>query len=425
MWAWFEKHPGVTDVAAGAIALVLFGTADFVRDGVPGALIDIIFAIAIIFWRRMPGLGLAIAWLGALIQILTIDGLLLGDVLILGTVFATGLAESRPVRWAGLASSIVGGGLAGGRLVLFTPHYGDGALIPTDPFYRGVYFVIASGVIAAALALFWALGVLVRNRRATAASRLERDRDRIVAEATLTQERERALLSREMHDLVGHALAVVIAQSDGARYARLTDPNAETAALETINRTARSALDDVHELLQVLREPSGSTRATPGAADLELLLARVRDAGLTVSLTESHERVSMSAAHELALYRVLQESLTNAIKHGGRGTDVVITIDWYSDAVLFRVLTTEPGEPAGLSGLSSLSGVSGVAANARDAAVLGQGLIGMRERMRLLGGTVHAGPRADGGRADSGRTHTGGGYVVEGRLPYGAPEGAR
>jgi signal transduction histidine kinase len=444
VWAWFERHPGVTDVTVGAVALVLFGTADLVRDGVPGALIDIIFAIAIVFWRRMPGLALAIAWLGALLQILTIDGLLLGDVLILGTVFATGLAESRPVRFAGLASSIVGGGLAGARLILFTPHNGDGALIPTDPLARGVYFVIASGVIAAALALFWALGVLVRNRRATAASRLERDRDRIVAEATLTQERERALLSREMHDLVGHALAVVIAQSDGARYAKLSDPNAETAALETINRTARSALDDVHELLQVLREPSGSTRGSPGPLDLELLLASVRDAGLTVSLTESPERVSMSAAHELALYRVLQESLTNAIKHGGRGTDVRITLVWSGDAVTFDVLTTEPaGAAAGGGGGGVISSVSGGArgpgattaasasgaasttsatstagtTNTRDrpGAVLGQGLIGMRERMRLLGGTVQAGARADGIA----------GYLVQGRLPSGPPEDER
>ncbi|MCU1481701.1 MAG: hypothetical protein JWQ19_2487 [Subtercola sp.] len=398
MLAWFDEHPGVTDAMLGAVALVLFGVADLVRDGASAALITIIFAVAIVFWRRMPGLGLAIAWIGALVQIATVDGLLVGDLLILGVVFATGFSTSRAVRWAGIWSSIIGGGVAGARLVLYAPAHGDGELIPTDPLYRGVYFVVVSGVIAAALALFFTLGVVVRTRRATAASRSERERERIVAEATLTQERERALLSREMHDLVGHALAVVIAQSDGARYAKLTDPNAETAALETINRTARSALDDVHELLHVLREPAGRSSTVPGAADLDLLIASVREAGLTVSLTQTPGRVPMSAAHELALYRVLQESMTNAIKHGGRGTDVNVTLEWQENAVAFRVLTTESAPATGTQ--------------PRPAASLGQGLIGMQERMKLLGGSVHTAPRTVGAS----------GFVVEGRLPFATPE---
>ncbi|UFS57529.1 histidine kinase [Subtercola endophyticus] len=404
MLTWFDEHPGGTDALLGALALVLFGTADFVRDGASAALITVIFAVAIVFWRRMPGLGLAIAWIGALVQIATVDGLLVGDLLILGVVFATGFSQSRPVRWAGVWSSIIGGGVAGARLVLYAPTYGDGELIPTDPLYRGVYFVVISGVIAAALALFYTLGVVVRIRRATAATRSERERERIVAEATLTQERERALLSREMHDLVGHALAVVIAQSDGARYAKLSDPNAETAALETINRTARSALDDVHELLLVLREPSGGGREAPGAADLDLLLASVREAGLSVSLIESSTRVPMSAAHELTLYRVLQESLTNAIKHGGRGTNVEVALDWQREAVVFRVLTTETGPHS-----------TPIVVPEPAKKTPGQGLIGMHERMRLLGGTVYAGPLPAGAP----------GFLVEGRLPFNAPESAR
>ncbi|MCU1478598.1 MAG: hypothetical protein JWQ64_3291 [Subtercola sp.] len=401
----------------GAAALVLFGSADLVRDGPSAALIDIIFAVAIVFWRRLPGLGLAIAWIGALVQIATVDGLIVGDLLILGAVFATGLAESRPVRWAGIASSIVGGGVAGARLILFAPPYGDGALVPTDPVSRGFYFVVASGVIAAALALFWTLGVVVRNRRSTAAARSAQERERIVAEATLTQERERALLSREMHDLVGHALAVVIAQSDGARYAKLTDPDAETVALATINRTARTALDDVHELLQVLRDQGESRREPFGVADLGTLLASVRDAGLHVTLHESGDRQHMSAAHELALYRVLQESLTNAIKHAGRGTDVQVILDWQPGAVMFRVLTTEARADAlpNATFAAKTAGRPTLATVPERPAPLGQGLIGMHERMRLLGGTVHTGARTFGVP----------GYIVEGRLPFNAPERQR
>lgn len=394
MLNWFESRPRVTDASVAGAAFVLFGAADFVRDGVSGTLIDIVLALSLAFWRRMPGLGLAIAWVGALVQVATVDGLLVGDILILAAVFSTGLDESRAVRWAGLFSSVVGGGIAGARLILFAPSTGDGALVPTDPVTRGVYFVIVSGVVAAALALFWALGVLVRNRRASAGARAERERDRILAEARLTQERERALLSREMHDLVGHALAVVIAQSDGARYAKATDPLAETTALETINRTARSALDDVHELLSVLREPGDATTAGISTGDLDLLVNTVRQAGLEVNVFETGVRMPLTAAHDLAMFRVLQEALTNAIKHGGRGTAATVNLAWGPRDVCFGVTTVETSaEHRQTGGRVSLPG---------------QGLIGMRERMRLLDGTVQAGLRTDGPP----------GYRVEARLPY-------
>ncbi|RFA17069.1 hypothetical protein B7R22_01920 [Subtercola boreus] len=254
--------------------------------------------------------------------------------------------------------------------------------------------------LAAALALFWALGVLVRNRRSSAAARADRDRDRILAEARLTQERERALLSREMHDIIGHALAVVIAQSDGARYAKATNPQAETAALETINRTARSALDDVHELLSVLREPGDATTAGISTGDLDLLVNSVRQAGLEVTVHETGIRMPLTAAHDLTIFRVLQESLTNAIKHGGRGTAATVRLDWGPNDVCFGVTTVETS-----------------AANPQATGRIslpGQGLIGMRERMRLLDGTVEAGRRTDGAP----------GFRVDARLPYrslGAP----
>ncbi|RFA22751.1 sensor histidine kinase [Subtercola boreus] len=394
MLIWFERRPRITDASVAVAAFVLFGAADFVRDGVAGMLIDIVLALSLAFWRRMPGLGLAIAWVGALVQVATVDGLLVGDILILAAVFTTGLAESRLVRWAGLSSSVIGGGIAGARLILFAPPTGDGALIPTDPVSRGVYSVIVSGVIAAALALFWALGVLVRNRRASAAARADRDRDRILAEARLTQERERALLSREMHDLIGHALAVVIAQSDGARYAKASDPLAETTALETINRTARSALDDVHELLSVLREPGDATTAGISTGDLDVLVTSVRQAGLDVSVSETGIRMPLTAAHDLTMFRVLQESLTNAIKHGGRGTAATVRLDWGPNDVCFGVETVETSDsPPQAPGRVVLPG---------------QGLIGMRERMRLLDGTVEAGRRTDGPP----------GFRVDARLPY-------
>ncbi|QWT23777.1 hypothetical protein KPL76_14010 [Subtercola sp. PAMC28395] len=423
MLLWFERHPRVADAAIALGALVMLGAADLIRGGVSAFLTTVIFALSAFFWRRMPGLGLAVAWIGALVQITTVDGLLAGDLLILAAVFATGLAQNPGVRWAGLASSVLGGAIAGARLVLFAPS--DRAPILEDPFYRGVYFVVASAVIAAALALFWALGVLVRNRRAQSRQRSDRQRERILSEARLAQERERALLSREMHDLIGHALAVVIAQSDGARYAKVADPEAETKALATINRAARSALEDVHELLTVLREPGDATRSGPKAADLDALVSTVQQAGLDIVVSETGIRVPLSAAHELALFRVLQESLTNALKHGGRGTHVDVTLDWQIDRVRFGVLTTENpqaasasiggeshGEPYGESrgesrGDSLVGNVAGHRAGDGAGYRAGQGLIGMTERMRLLDGSVIAVPRDDIA-----------GFRVEAELPY-------
>ncbi|GAA0997285.1 sensor histidine kinase [Subtercola frigoramans] len=395
MLLWFERHPRIADAAIALGALVMLGAADLIRGGVSALLTTIIFALSAFFWRRMPGLGLAVAWVGALVQISTVDGLLAGDLLILAAVFATGLAQNPAVRWAGLASSVLGGAIAGARLVLFAPS--DRAPILDDPFYRGVYFVLASAVIAAALALFWALGVLVRNRRAQSQQRADRQRERILSEARLAQERERALLSREMHDLVGHALAVVIAQSDGARYAKATDPHAETTALATINRAARAALDDVHELLTVLREPGDGARMNSKIADLDLLVSTVQQAGLDVVVTESGARVPLSAAHELALFRVLQESLTNALKHGGRGTHVDVTLDWQSESIRFGVLTTESSRPTSHPTTANPGNELGVEAEAENTTEhrAGHGLIGMKERMRLLDGSVTAVPRTD------------------------------
>ncbi len=417
MWAWFEQHPRVADLAIGGVALVLFGLADLLRDGARGALITVLFAVSVVFWRRLPGLGLAIAWVGALVQVLTFGGLLVGDLLILVAVFATGLARSRAVRVAGVVSGIVGGAIAGARLVLFAPASSDAEFLVTGLSARGVPFAIVSGVVAAALILFWALGVLVRNRQAAARQRLERDRDRILAEAALIQEKERALLSREMHDLIGHALAVVIAQSDGARYAKANDPHAESTALETINRTARAAIDDVHELLSVLREPSDARRAAVTSADLEQLLASVGDAGLAVSLAVTGEPVALSGAHELAMYRVLQESLTNAIKHGGPGARAEVRIAWGADDVRFGVVTSEPARRAALLPAAPAAGASNTSArrSAATAPSAGQGLIGMSERMRLLDGSVATGPRTG---ADPG-------FTVSARLPYRAPDGFR
>jgi signal transduction histidine kinase len=267
--------------------------------------------------------------------------------------------------------------------------------VPPDPVARALYLLAVSGIISAALALFWALGVAARTRRALIAERVERlesDRVRLSAELRVAQETERNRITREMHDAIGHSLTVVIAQSDGARYALAHDPDAASRALAVINRSARSALDDVNELLTVLRGASEGP-AVMGIADISELVANMNESGLQVDLAHDGERRDLSKAQELAVYRVLQEALTNALKHGGHGTRVVVRLRWGQSRLEIETVTTEPGAGGAGSGGGT-----------------GSGILGMTERVRLLGGSLEARPR-DGAP----------GFVVRAWLPYTLP----
>jgi signal transduction histidine kinase len=395
--SWLERHPRTGDVLLAVVAFVVFGIVDAFRSA-PDALVpDAIFAFALVFWRRSPPLALAIAWAGAVTQLITQPSVIFGNALIVVVVFATGLDERPVVRWLGFWSSIVGGVVAGVKLVLISDVLlPDNQAVAPNGSSRGLYFVAVSIVIASALALFWALGVATRNRRALSAERLERlesEQERLRAELRVAQESERTRITREMHDAIGHSLAVMIAQSDGARYALARDPDAASKALATINRSARGALDDVNALLNVLSTPGTGSRSL-GLRDLDDLVVEMQSSGLNIELIESGDRRSLSTALDLAVYRVIQESLTNALKHGGAGTSVAIAIGWGHETVGLESVTTEPRHASGLV----------TASTSRS----GHGIAGMRERLRLIGGTLEAGPRQDSIN----------GFAVRARFPY-------
>lgn len=405
MLSWFERRPIVADVLLAAAVLLVFGVLDAFREGADAVVTDLIFALAICFRRRAPGIGLGIAWLGAITQLLTQPAFIIGNAIVLIVVFATGLDGSRLVQWLGLASSITGGVVAGIKLVLLTGvDLPNNQPVPPDPLARGLYLLAVSGIISAALTLFWALGVAARTRRALIAERLDRlesDRVRLSAELRVAQETERNRITREMHDAIGHSLTVVIAQSDGARYALARDPDAAARALAIINRSARSALDDVNELLTVLRAANDGP-ATMGIADISELVANMNESGLQVDLSHVGDRRELSKAQGLAVYRVLQETLTNALKHGGRGTRIDVRLRWARDRLEIETTTTEPGSDPGSTG----AGVGGTAAGVGGSGS-GSGILGMTERVRLLGGSLEARPRNDAR-----------GFVVRAWLPY-------
>ncbi|GAA4683815.1 sensor histidine kinase [Frondihabitans cladoniiphilus] len=408
MWTWIERRPVVFDVLAAVIGFVFFAGLDVTRTGPSTIAVDAIYALAVAF-RRAPGLALTIAWIGAVTQLVILPSFINGNVLIVVVIAATSLSQSPTVRRLGLASSIGGGLIAGVKLVLITGDFLPAGHHGTEEsLTRIIYFLGVTGVVAAALMLFWLFGAVTRVRRAFASERLvrlESDRERLRAELRVAQETERMRITREMHDAIGHSLAVVIAQSDGARYAIAKNPAAAADALAVINRSARDALDDVSALLAVLQS-SDAHEGSPGVADLEGLVENMASSGLTVALNETGDRVGLPTSADLAVYRVLQEALTNALKHGGPGTKIDLWLSWRGDAVDLHTLTSEadgrrliaPRTPTPHTGSAQGRGAGS-----------GYGVAGMIERVRLLGGTVEAGFRTDGPT----------GYEIRAAIPYG------
>jgi signal transduction histidine kinase len=235
------------------------------------------------------------------------------------------------------------------------------------------------------------LGRLEVERLSERARLLEIEREQ---EARLAATDERARIAREMHDVVAHSLSVTISQADGGRYAARTDPGAAITALETISATGRQALADMRVLLGVLRQddahelaPQPDTDAIPG------LVQQVSTGGLEVRFDVTGRPRALPPGPSLASYRIVQESLTNVLKHGGPQAHAAVWLNWRDDGLEIRV--EDDGRGAGALPLDR-----GAANGA------GQGLLGMRERAALHGGQLHAGPRE------------GGGWRVHALLPY-------
>jgi signal transduction histidine kinase len=215
------------------------------------------------------------------------------------------------------------------------------------------------------------------------------------AEAGAAVAEERARIARELHDVVAHSVSVMTVQAGGVRRLLLPEQEREREALETIEQTGRQALAEMRRMLGVLRQPTEEPPALapqPGLGNLEDLARQVREAGLPVELRVSGERPDLPAGIDLSAYRVVQEALTNALRHAGPAR-ATVDVRYSAEAVELEVAN---------DGRSDTTG---------DAD--GQGLVGMRERVQLCGGTVESGPRA------------GGGFAVRARIPVREEAGAR
>ncbi|WP_205857596.1 sensor histidine kinase [Phytoactinopolyspora endophytica] len=330
-------------------------------------------------------------WSGGLVAATSIVQVILGAPLLGGQVGVLvalhGLAAYAP-RWAsrgGLALGLAGALMAGARYFVYVD---DIAMVTV-------------GITALVLAA-WALGDLQRVRRQQLealrerARRLEVEREQ---EARLAAADERARIAREMHDVVAHSLSIVIAQADGGRYAGDDDSKAAVRACETISQTGRAALTDMRRLLGVLRTDDDASRApTPGLADLDELIASVQDSGLHVGLTTTGPPRVLSSGVQLAAYRIVQEALTNVLKHAGPDAGADVRLEWTPAGLMIAV--TDDGR-----------GAAADSALRDEAAGSGHGIPGMTERATLYGGRLQAGPVP------------GGGFAVRAHLPY--PSGER
>lgn len=310
------------------------------------------------------------------------------------------VARYAPVRRRSVALLAGAGTVTAIILVIFrVPH-----LQHSTPFV--LFFLCCAAAASAGLGLAGRARQAQLAAMADRAARLETERDQRAKIATAT---ERARISREMHDIIGHNLAVIIGLADGGAALAPASPERAAQAMRLIAATGRQALSELRLTLGALRDrPPGEAddaggpglRPQPGAADLPGLLDRTRAAGPQVTYTTSGDLAALTPGLQLAVYRIAQEALTNALRHAGPATTVQVMLDADPRADQVRVTVEDTGPPGGRPAQAGgWPGQPGRPRGPADDEHDGQGITGIRERASLLGGTARAGPRPGGGWA--------------------------
>ncbi|MFJ3586152.1 sensor histidine kinase [Streptomyces sp. NPDC090127] len=370
--AFDTRRPGIWDgllTAFWTFAALVDATGGWrntARDpSVPGGLIlamSLAFTLPLLWRRRRPMTALAVMagaalvsnWTGAFLQ-----------AALLQMIVVFHLALRRPPRTLLWTLALLAPPLVVGT-VRFPQGSWDQHIVPT----LWAYAMVAL------------LGIAVRSRKDHTAAlvdrarRLEIERDQ---QAQLAAAAERHRIAREMHDIIGHNLSVITGLADGGRYAAAKNPERAAEALDAIGTTSRQALTELRRLLQgaAVRAPQ------PTLADLDTLLTGVRNAGLAVRLKATGDAQELPAGAQLTVYRVVQEALTNTLKHAGEGAQATVLLVYAADEVTAEVTNTgRAPEPTDRGGLVAMDG---------------QGITGMRERAKLYEGTLEAGPLPGGG----------------------------
>jgi signal transduction histidine kinase len=255
-----------------------------------------------------------------------------------------------------------------------------------------------SGVLAVLAMLFLVLWVLaqVRARRVRLA-RSEADRERIELEVALAEQHGRLSIIRELQDVAVLSLARLITRAEGARYAAESDPTTAVRAATGLVNDGRLALADLRRVLTIAREGESLRTPQPGLQSIESLVAVMRDAGLAVEVTETGDRFPLGPGAELAVYRILQTSLGNALTHGGTGTRARVSVTWTTDGLQLLV------DDDGIRASARRETTNALEFAARTAYTIdddlralsenntGAGVSEMRNRAELFGGVFNAG----------------------------------
>jgi signal transduction histidine kinase len=371
-------------LVAASLPMAVFASMP-VPSGVPVGVLAVGYALVLLHTlplaarRRFPGTVLAICVASGLaIGALFLPPEFLGPA-ILVAVYSVAAYGSRWVALAGLAAAELG--LAAVQLI--QGRFGEPA--------AWVQFAL---IIGAA----WLLGYFVGDRHVYAArleertAELEQAREELARRAVAE---ERLRLARELHDVVAHSMSVIAVQSGVGAHVAESRPEEVGKALSAIEATSRATLEELRRLLGVLRQDSESQASlapVPGLADLDSLLGEVAKAGLAVRLRVEGTPSPLPVGVDLSAYRIVQEALTNVVKHAGPA-QAQVTIGYRDQDVTVEV--TDDGR-----------GAAALAGDGRGGT--GHGLVGMRERVAAFGGDLETGPRP------------GGGFRVAARLPLAA-----
>jgi signal transduction histidine kinase len=359
--AFFASMPVPSGVPVGVLAL--------------GYALVLLHTLPLVARRRFPGAVLAVSVASGLaFAALFMPPFFLGPAMLVAVYSVAAYGR----RWVSLAGLVVAElGLAA---VWFTP-----AMLERST------FLLYMGIIAVA----WVLGRFVGDRQLYAAqleertAELERAREELARRAVVE---ERLRLARELHDVVAHAMSVIAVQSGVGAHVAASRPEEVGKALAAIETTSRAALTELRRLLGVLRQdsdPQASLMPVPGLANLESLLTEVGKAGLAVRVRVEGTPLQLPAGVDLSAYRIVQEALTNVVKHAGPA-HAQVTIGYRDQDVTVEIVDDGQGAVPPTS-----DGRTGT----------GHGLTGMRERVAAFNGELQVGPRP------------GGGFRVAARLP--------
>jgi signal transduction histidine kinase len=327
--------------------------------------------------RRRPGLSLALN--GAAVTAYLAAGFPYGPVLLTVPAAVYGVASRRPLRQASLVVAADFGVLMVAAFAKRTREAASGGVV------QMLWQTLVWGAIVAAVL---AVGTAVRVRRESVAGVRAEQARRVASE-------ERLRMAQDLHDSVGHGLAVIAMQAGVALHVLDRNPEGAREAMEAVRATSRESLENLRAELEALRSPGAAQRRpAPGLEDLSRLTDRVRAGGVAVRVDIDPDLPALPPAVDAVAYRILQESLTNVLRHAGAAAARIRVVR--QDATLLVDITDTGATDTGVRPCAPGGG---------------SGIRGMRAQAEALGGTLHAGPRPVGG------------FVVAARLPLYGGEG--